>query len=50
MFGVTRERGQHFTHVIDRVQAVDILRDAADRTRVVRFTHPAGQTLLQFDE
>lgn len=50
MFGVTRTRGQHLTHVIDRVQSIDILRDATDRPRVVRFTHPDGQTLLQFDE
>jgi nucleotide-binding universal stress UspA family protein len=50
MFGATRARGQHLTHLIDRVEAIDLLRDATDRPRVVRFTHPEGQTLLQFDE
>ncbi len=49
MFGAGRATGYHLTHMIDGVTGIDLLRDEADRPRVVRFAHPNGQTLLSLE-
>lgn len=49
MFGASRLEGAHMSHVIPRVTAVDIVRDAQGRDRMLRIVHEDGQTLLMLE-
>lgn len=49
MFGASQLEGAHLSHVIPRVTAVDIVRDAQGRDRMLRIMHKDGQTLLMLE-
>lgn len=46
MFGASRLEGTHLSHAIPRVTAVDIVRDAQGRDRMLRVVHEDGQTVV----
>lgn len=50
MFGASRRAGPHVTHVVPRVTELELLTDPDGRDRSLRLGHPAGQTLLIFND
>ncbi|MEI6739941.1 MAG: universal stress protein [Gemmatimonadaceae bacterium] len=49
MFGASALEGQHLTHVISHVSAVDLTTDHDGTDRVLRLVYPEGQTLILFE-
>ncbi len=49
MFGAATFTGEHLTHAIPGVTAIELLCDREGQDQVLRLVHPRGQTLVQLE-